>query len=159
MSLQRRPLDQVEALTGDSFWRDHPAPGVAHSLARMRFEVGDVLASVPMASSNKDAYLLSAVLHGFNDDSCVQALRIVAQAAAEKGATIVLLEMVMPDQKADLTAASFDLQMFMGTPGCERTRSEWDQVFERAGVRLVEIVHLSSFGKMLVLQQRRKPRK
>jgi len=26
-------------------------------------------------------------------------------------------------------------------------------------VRLVEIVHLSSFGKMLVLQQRRKPRK
>jgi hypothetical protein len=135
-----------------SFWRDRQGAGVADGLARMRFEVGDVLASVPVATSSKDAYLLSAVLHGFDDDTCVQALRTVAAAAAVQGACIVLLEMVMPDQQADLTAASFDMQMFMGTRGCERTRSEWERVFERGGVRLVEIVNLATFGKMLVLR-------
>lgn len=121
----------------------------------MSFEVGDVLASVPTAASSKDAYLLSALLHGFDDDTCVQALRTVADAAAEKGASIILLEMLMPDHQADLTAASFDMQMFMGTKGRERTRSEWERVFERAEVRLVEIVNLASFGKMLVLRPTR----
>lgn len=134
------------------FWRDHQDAGVADCLVRMRFEVGDVLALVPAATSPKDAYLLSAVLHGFDDDTCVQALRTVAEAAAVKNACIVLLEMVMPDQQADLTAASFDMQMFMGTRGRERTRSEWERVFERANLRLVEIVQLASFGKMLVLR-------
>jgi len=44
------------------------------------------------------------------------------------------------------------MQMFMGTPGRERTRAEWDTLFERSSVRLVETVHLPSFGKMMVLQ-------
>ena len=58
----------------------------------------------------------------------------------------------MPDHHADIGAASFDMQMFMGTPGRERTRAEWDTLFERSSVRLVETVHLPSFGKMMVLQ-------
>jgi hypothetical protein len=44
------------------------------------------------------------------------------------------------------------MQMFMGTRGCERTLGKWEDVFARSGVRLVEIVHLASFGKMLVLR-------
>lgn len=67
------------------------------------------------------------------------------------GATIILLELIMPDFRPDLTAASFDMQMFMGTKGRERTRDEWELVFAQGGVRLVEVVGLASFGKMLVL--------
>jgi hypothetical protein len=122
-------------------------------LPRIRFEAGDVLTSVPAAVDSQDAYLLSAVLHGFDDDTCVQALRTVSGAAASAtGATIVLLELVMPDFHADLTAASFDMQMFMATKGNERTRIEWRRLFAQADVRLVEIVDLASFGKMLVLR-------
>lgn len=134
------------------FWRTQPGTDTAHALARMRFEVGDVLAGVPAATSPKDAYLLSAVLHGFDDDTSVQALRTVARAAATQNARIVLLELLMPDHHADLASASFDMQMLMGTRGRERTRSEWEQVFVRAGVQLQEVVHLASFGKMLVLR-------
>lgn len=134
------------------FWRTQPGEDTAHALARMRFEVGDVLAGVPAAASPKDAYLLSAVLHGFDDDTSVQALLTVARAAAPQNARIVLLELIMPDHHADLASASFDMQMLMGTRGAERTRSEWDAVFVRAGVRLEEVVHLASFGKMLVLR-------
>ena len=96
--------------------------------------------------------MLSAVLHGFDDDTCVKALQNVARAATPNGAAIVLLEMVMPERHADLTSATFDMQMFMGTRGRERTLIDWQQVLGRAGVSLAEIVHLASFGKMLVLK-------
>ena len=36
------------------------------SLARLQFMAGDLLAAVPAAASAKDAYLLSAVLHGMD---------------------------------------------------------------------------------------------
>ena len=151
--LQALVVDRAQTIrNAASYWREHQGAGVTECLARMRFEAGDLLASVPAATSPRDAYLLSAVLHGFDDDSCVQALRTVARAAAEKGAAIVLLEMLMPEQKADLSSASFDMQMLMGTRGCERTRGEWERVFERANLRLLEIVNLASFGKMLVLR-------
>jgi hypothetical protein len=91
-------------------------------------------------------------LHGFDDDTSVQALRTVARAAAAQNARIVLLELLMPEHHADLASASFDMQMLMGTRGGERTHCEWERVFTRAGVRLQEIVHLASFGKMMVLR-------
>lgn len=151
--LQALVLDRAQTIrAAASYWQERQRPDADPCLARMRFEVGDVLVSVPTANSSKDAYLLSAVLHGMDDDSCVQALRTVARAAAGKGATIVLLEMLMPARRADLMVASFDLQMFMGTRGCERTLDEWRRLFERANVHLVETVHLASFGKMLVLR-------
>ncbi len=120
--------------------------------ARLDFAVGDVLDAVPAAASDRDAYLLSAVLHGFDDATCVQALSNVARAAAPCDATIVLLEMIMPERRAGLLAAAFDMQMFMATGGRERTLGDWRRLFALAGVRLVEIVDLVSVGKMLVLK-------
>jgi len=124
----------------------------AECLSRMRFEVGDVFSSVPPSIDSRDVYLLSAVLHSLDDDACTKALTIVGKAAAETGAVIVLMEMVVPDFRADLTSATFDMQMLMGTKGRERTLNEWRQIFARSGVHLVEIVGLASLGKMLVLR-------
>lgn len=107
---------------------------------------------IPKRHQPKDAYLLSAVLHGFDDDTSAQALRTVARAAAAQSARIMLLELVMTDHHADLASASFDMQMLMGTRGGVRSRSEWEKVLMRAGVQLEEIIHLASFGKMLVLR-------
>lgn len=151
--LQALVVDRAQTIqNAAAFWY---ARDSGEAVSRMRFEVGDVLTAVPAANGPRDAYLLSAVLHGFDDDTCVQALQNVAQAAGAKGAkqaTIVLLELVLPEHHADLTQATFDMQMFMGTPGRERTLTEWHNVFDRAGVSLTEIVHLASFGKMLVLR-------
>nr|WP_319564553.1 methyltransferase [uncultured Rhodoferax sp.] len=151
--LQAVVVDRAQTIgRAADFWRTQPGADTAHALARMRFEAGDVLVGVPAAASPKDAYLLSAVLHCFDDDTSVQALRTVAHAAAAQSARIVLLELLMPDHHADLASAAVDMQMLMGTRGGERTRSEWEAVFARAGVRLEEVVHLASFGKMLVLR-------
>lgn len=149
--LQALVIDRDQTIaSAKAFWRGRD--DAAERLARMRFEAGNVQTSVPAAQSAKDAYLLSAVLHGFDDQTAIQALQNVADAARPCGATVVLLEMVMPDHHADLTAATFDMQMFMGTPGRERTMPEWQHLFDQAGLNLQEIVNLASFGKMLVLK-------
>ncbi len=126
----------------------------ASLLARLSFQPGDVLDSVPAAGSDKDIYLLSAVLHAFDDEACIKALKNLAAASAAKGAYIALMEIVMDGPRVDYASASFDMQMFMGTRGRERTLQEWLNVFDKGGVALIEVVSLRSFGKILVLRAR-----
>lgn len=119
---------------------------------RLSFETGDALTAVPAAESDKDIYLLSALLHGFDDATCIQMLRTVCQAAAPKNALIVVMEMVLADCCADVAGTAFDMQMFMATEGRERTLAEWDQLFSRSGLKRQETVRLASLGQMLVLK-------
>ncbi len=154
--LKRHP--QLKALVADrehvvrsaaQFWQGQ---GEGEVLQRMNYEACDLLQSAPKARSDKDIYLLSAVLHGFDDDTCVTALRNVASAAAGTGATIAVMEMVMPDSRADSGTAAFDMQMYVNTRGRERTLGEWQRVFDRSGLQLQEVVGLQTFGKILVLR-------
>ena len=142
-------VDRAQIIQGAAqYWQGREEKAV---LERMSFQTGDLFESVPQAQSSKDIYLLSAVLHGFDDDACIAALRNLAKGCGGAGATIVLMEMVMSDARADLARASFDMQMFMGTRGRERTLAEWQRLFERSGLKLQEVVGLQSFGKLLVL--------
>lgn len=121
-------------------------------LDRLSFAAGDMLISVPPARDDKNIFLLSAVLHGFDDDTCIRVLKKLVAAVGNTGARIALMEMVLDEAQADLVSATFDMQMFMGTRGRERTLREWQYLFERSGVMLEEIVGLRPFGKILVLR-------
>lgn len=121
-------------------------------LARLSFQAGDLFESVPMATSDKDIYLLSAVLHCFDDETCVKALRNLATACGGTGARIALMELVMAESRTDLAGAAIDMQMFMGTRGRERTLGEWSRLIGRAGLMLEEQVRLQSFAAILVLR-------
>jgi hypothetical protein len=78
------------------------------------------------------------------------------RAVGTTGACIALLEMVLPDTGADLAGASFDMQMFMGTRGRERTLTEWQSLFGRSGLTLEEVVGLQSLGNILVVRTGRR---
>lgn len=123
-------------------------------LARLSFQAGNLLESVPAAANDRDIYLLSAVLHGFDDDTCIKALQNLATASGRTGARIAVMELVMPESRADLASAAVDMQMFMGTLGRERTLDEWLRLFDRCGLVLEEQVGLQSFAKILVLLSR-----
>ena len=139
-----RPQVIAEA---EQFWATQNTSGAE----RLRFQVGDALSAIPSAQSERDIYLLSAVLHGFDDEACIAILRNVANACGRTGARIVLLEMVLPEVGADVAGASFDMQMFMGSRGRERTLKEWTALFDGAGIELEERVGLRSLGTILVL--------
>ena len=129
------------------YWSKHNSSGIE----RLGFQAGDAFTTIPSAQSEKDIYLLSAVLHGFDDETCITVLRNVANATGQTGARIALLEMVLPEVGADVAGASFDMQMFMGSRGRERTLREWTAVFDDSGMALEEVVGLQSFGNILVL--------
>ena len=142
--------DREQVIRGAvQFWKEK---GEGEVVQRMSYESCDLLQSAPKAQSDKDIYFLSAVLHGFDNDTCITALRNVASAAAGTGASIAVMEMVMPDSHADTGTASFDMQMFVNTRGRERALREWQRVFERSGLQLQEVVRLQTFGKILVLR-------
>jgi len=133
------------------YWAEHPLSGSE----RLRFMAGDVLESVPVAQADSDVFLLSAVLHAMDDDTATRALGQVAAACGQTGAGIAVLEMVMPDTNVDQAWASFDMQMFMGCHGRERTESEWLVLFERCGLVREEWVRLQSFASIQVLRANR----
>lgn len=143
-------VDRKQVVTTARAWWNDKEP--LELLERLSWQAGDLLAGVPAARDDKDIYLLCAVLHGMDDATCVQALRRLAQGAGSTGARVALMELVVPDMKADLPSASFDMQMFMGTHGKERTLREWRQLFDRSGWVLEEQVGLQSLGAILVLR-------
>ncbi len=132
-------------------WAGREEPAL---LARLSFQPGDLFDSVPMATSDKDIYLLSAVLHGFDDETCIKGLRNLDRACGETGAHVAVMEVVMAECGADFAGAAFDMQMFMGTRGRERTLSEWSRLFDKGGLVLEEQVNLQSFAKILVLKSK-----
>jgi hypothetical protein len=136
-------------LTAKTFWQGKESADV---LSRLSFQAGDLLESIPPAKNDKDIYLLSAVLHGMSDEACIKILRNLATASVGTGAFIALMEMVVPELKADISSAAFDMQMLMGTQGRERTMAEWQRLFEQSGLALEEVVGLQSIGKILVIR-------
>lgn len=130
-------------------WRGRVGQDV---LDRLSFQPGDLFEPLPSATGVRDIFLLSAVLHGFDDESCVRALRNVASAARPAGAAIAVMELVLPESGADSMATSLDMQMFVNTRGRERTLREWQALFSRCRLVLDEVVSLRSFGNILVLR-------
>jgi len=132
------------------YWKSRSAEGVE----RLHFQAGDLFEAIPVAAGPKDIYLLSAVLHCFDDSNCVRALIRLREAMGSSGACAAVLEMVVPDTGADIASASFDMQMFVGSRGRERTLPEWKSVIQASGLALEEVVRLRSLGSILVLRSR-----
>ncbi|MCX7096250.1 MAG: methyltransferase [Methylobacter sp.] len=136
-----------------TYWIGKESPAL---LSRLSFQSGNLLDSVPAAEDGKDIYLLSAVLHGLDDADCIKVLRNVAAAGSGTDARIAVMELVVPELKADISSAAFDMQMFMATRGRERMLSEWRSLFDQSGLKLDEQVSLKSMGRILVLSNERK---
>lgn len=150
LHLKALVVDRAQVVRdAERHWAGREAPAL---LARLSFQPGDLFGSVPTATSGKDIYLLSGVLHGFDDETCVKALLNLARACGGTGARIAVMELVMAECGADLAGTAFDMQMFMGTRGRERTLVEWSRLFDMSGFTLEEQVNLQSFVKILVLK-------
>lgn len=130
------------------YWAKQPQEAVE----RLRFQAGNLLEAIPAARGPRDIYLLSAILHGFDDESCTGILRRLRAAIGESGARAALLEMVLPETGADLAGAAFDMQMFVGCRGRERTLREWKSLMQAGGLTLEEVVGLRSLGSLLVMR-------
>ncbi|MEU3019266.1 methyltransferase [Nocardiopsis sp. NPDC007018] len=104
---------------------------------RCRVVGGSFLDSVPEGG---DTYLLASVVHNWNDADTVRVLTHCRNAVTD-GGRVLLAEVLVPDGPApERTAKFMDLSMLVHCDGKQRTRAEFAEVAERAGLRLNRVV-------------------
>jgi hypothetical protein len=101
---------------------------------------GDFFVSVPTGA---DAYLLSRVIHDWDDEKTVDILKVVRNTIAPNGKLILLETMLRPDGDSVYPILS-DLNMLLMTGGCERTEEEYRALYRAAGFELTRAVATKS---------------
>lgn len=120
--------DQPEVVAGASH------PDVADRLSVVG---GSFFESVPPSG---DAYLLSNVIHDWDDEKSARILSRVRDAMAPE-ARVLLAEVVMPGKaEPAATVKLMDLNMLVLCDGKQRTEAEFAELFRGAGLELARIV-------------------
>jgi hypothetical protein len=102
---------------------------------------GDFFGSLP---ENADAYLLSHILHDWDDERCVTILRNCRRAMDRDG-RVLIVEMVLPPGDAPHPGKILDMAMLVySTGGVERTEEEYGDLLRRGGFRLARVVSTQS---------------
>jgi O-methyltransferase domain/Dimerisation domain len=122
------------------------AAGVA---GRAETAGGDFFASVP---SGGDAYLLSNIIHDWDDEPAVRILGNCREAMAD-GGRVLLVEALLPERPGrasgyaaggsgapPLMVSLMDLDMLVLNGGRQRTAGEFGVLLGRAGLRLSRVV-------------------
>ena len=98
---------------------------------------GDFFASIPPGG---DAYMLSRVIHDWDDEAALQILA-TCHRAMEDGGTVLLVEAILPEWARENPAAiRMDLHMLMLLEGRERTAVEFEQLLAKAGFLPTRVV-------------------
>ncbi|KOU61151.1 methyltransferase [Streptomyces sp. IGB124] len=100
--------------------------------ARCDFRPGD-FADVPPGG---DVYVLSRVLHDWDDDRCRSILRHCADAMPGQ-ADLLVVERLLPADGAASLATAWDLHMMCNTGGRERTAEHYARLLADCGLALV----------------------
>jgi hypothetical protein len=101
---------------------------------------GDFFRAVPAGA---DAYLLSHIIHNWDDTRCAVILRNCRAAVAETG-TLLIIEQVLP-ARVEATAGAqralmADLDMMVVTGGQERTEGEYRALLAASGFALRRVI-------------------
>ena len=112
---------------------------------------GDFFVSVPAGA---DAYLLSRVIHDWDDDKAVAILKVVRGAIAPHGKLLLLENMLRPAASGAVYPILSDLNMLIHTGGCERTEAEYRALYRAAGFELTKTVVTKSPTGTTVIEGR-----
>ncbi|CAN5302521.1 methyltransferase [soil metagenome] len=101
---------------------------------RIEFVPGSFFESVPRG----DVYVLSKILHDWDDDPAAVILRTI-RAAAPPVARLLVLDSVIPPGNEPNGSKWLDILMLVLQNGRERTEPEWHALLERAGFGIDEM--------------------
>jgi hypothetical protein len=114
---------------------------------------GSFFDSVP---SGADAYLLSRVLHDWDDDRATTILTNCRR-AMRRDSRLLVIERVVPPGNEPHDSKFMDLNMLVITGGRERTEHEYRALFARSGLRLDRIIDTGSAVSVLEVVPRDVP--
>ena len=117
--------------------RDAPALIEARGLSgRIALESGSFFERVPAGA---DAYILSHIIHDWNEDQCLTILANCRKAMKPDG-TLLIVEFVLPPGNAPHFGKLADMVMLAMPGGEERTEQEYRTLLGKAGFTLTRVV-------------------
>jgi hypothetical protein len=121
--------------------RDAPALIAQRGLtARIQIEAGSFFDRVPTGA---DAYILSHVIHDWNEEQCLTILGHCRRAMTSSG-RLLLVEMVLPPGDTPHPGKMLDMVMLITPGGEERTEAQYAALLDKAGFRLTRVVPTAS---------------
>lgn len=121
----------------DDAYANLTAAGIAD---RCQVQAGNFFEAVPAGG---DIYLLSHIIHDWDEQSCLKILNNCRQARNPAG-KVLLVEMVVPGPNQPHPAKELDLVMLTVPGGRERSEAEYGQLFEKAGLKLSRVIPTKS---------------
>lgn len=112
---------------------------------RCEFVAGDFFAQVPAGA---DTYLLSHVLHNWNDEWATGILRSIRAAIPAHG-RLLIVEQLLPDDDRPHYGKDIDIRMLTFSSGKERTDAEYFALLAEAGFNPGRVAELAS-GRSLI---------
>jgi hypothetical protein len=112
---------------------------------RVTIEPGDFFTSVPVGA---DAYILSHIIHDWNEDQCLTILGHVRK-AMNPASRLLIVEMVLPPGDTPHPGKMLDMVMLVRFGGQERTESEYASLLGKAGLRLTRVVPTDSAASII----------
>ena len=97
---------------------------------------GNFLESLPRGG---DLYLLSGVIHDWNDEGAKRILRNCRN-AMRSGGKVLVVECIVPDGDEPSFSKLLDLNMMVMTGGRERTEREFRELIDLSGLEVTGII-------------------
>jgi hypothetical protein len=107
---------------------------------RVTLEGGSFFESVPVGG---DAYILSHIIHDWNEDQCLTILGHVRRAMKPDG-RLLIVEFVLPEGDTPHLGKIADMVMLIVPGGQERTAAEYSTLLAKAGFRVTRVVPTDS---------------
>lgn len=118
---------------------------------RVEIVAGDFFTDV---TAGGDIYLLSQILHDWNDDQCLVILKNIRRAIVPVG-RLLIIEMLMPEPVTGPDPAiDLDLLMMVLTGGRERTAAEYERLLVDSGFSLKQVYQQIAPGGISLLDAR-----
>ncbi len=100
-----------------------------------------------------DAYILSRVIHDWDDTRAVAILKVVRKAMPSNGRLLLFETMIAKTNQLSYPLLS-DLNMLIRTGGCERTKQEYRELYSAAGFKLTRAIATPSPTGMTIIEGR-----
>ena len=132
-------LEAYPSMRGVLFDLPHVIAGATRR-DRLEFATGDFFKSVP---SGGDAYIMKHIIHDWDDERALTILKNIKKAMKPGGRVLVVEAVIAEGNNRDF-GKLLDIEMLVSPGGKERTAAEYEELFNRAGLRLTRIVPTKS---------------